>query len=60
MSMIISRVCDYVLASIGVEALAYGPVVVLGLYASLWDGGATIKQAGERLNRQSGPKASNE
>jgi hypothetical protein len=46
MSMIISRVCYYVLASIGVEALAYGPVVVLGLYASLPDGDAIIKLAG--------------
>ena len=60
MWMISSHVCLYVLASIGVEALAYSPIVVLGLYASLWNGGPTIKQAGERLIRKSGPKASNE
>jgi hypothetical protein len=49
MSMIISQVCYYVLASIGVEALAYGPVVVLGLYASLLDGDAIIELAGSTL-----------
>jgi hypothetical protein len=51
MWMIISQVCHCVLASIGVEALAYSPVVVLGLYASLLDGGATIKPAGEHFDR---------
>jgi hypothetical protein len=33
--MFISQVCYLVLASIGAEALAYSPVIVLGLYARL-------------------------
>src|ERR1700733_13424440 len=33
--MFISQVCYFVLASIGAEALAYSPVIVLGLYVSL-------------------------
>jgi hypothetical protein len=53
MWMISSHVCLCVLASIGVEALAYSPVVVLGLYASLLEGGATTKPL-------SSPKVSNE
>jgi hypothetical protein len=33
--MFISEVYYFVLASIGAEALAYSPVIVLGLYVSL-------------------------
>ena len=33
--MFISQVGYFVLASIGAEALAYSPVIVLGLYVSL-------------------------
>jgi ABC-type Co2+ transport system permease subunit len=54
--MICSHVCLYVLVSIGVGVLAYSPAIVLGLYASLRDGGATIKPAEERLNRPGQPK----
>jgi len=35
--MFISQVCYFVLTSIGAEALAYSPVIVLGLYVSLHD-----------------------
>jgi hypothetical protein len=35
--MLISQVCYFVLASIGAGALAYSPVIVLGLYARLHD-----------------------
>jgi hypothetical protein len=60
MWMIISEVCRCVLAFIGVVALAYSPIVVLGLYANLLDGGATINPAAERRNRPGRPEASHE
>ena len=59
MWMISSHVCLYVLGSIGVEAIAYSPVVVLGLYANLLEGAATTKPAEEHLNRLGSPKVSN-
>jgi acyl-CoA synthetase (AMP-forming)/AMP-acid ligase II len=42
--MFISQVCYFVLASIGAEALAYSPVIVLGLYVSLHEDRKTAHQ----------------
>jgi hypothetical protein len=41
--MFISQVCYFVLASIGAEALAYSPVIVLGLYVSLHEDRTGVK-----------------
>jgi hypothetical protein len=60
MWIVISDVGHWVLAFIGVVALAYSPVVVLGLYARLLDGGATIKPAAEPSNRRGRPEVRNE
>ena len=55
--MFISQVSYFVLASIGAGALAYSPVIVLGLYVSLHED----RTGGwKHLDRLVNPKASNE
>jgi hypothetical protein len=54
--MFISQVCYFVLVSIGAVALAYSPVIVLGLYMSLHED----QPAWKHLDRLVNPKASNE
>jgi hypothetical protein len=53
--MLISQVCFFVLSSIGAGALAYSPVIVLGLYVSLHDdrtGVAAPRSAGQPEGEQ--------
>ena len=53
--MFISEVGYFVLASIGAGALAYSPVIVLGLYVSLHEDRTGVKHLDRLVNPKGEP-----
>ena len=53
--MFISQVGYFVLASIGAGALAYSPVIVLGLYVSLHEDRTGVKHLDRLVNPKGEP-----